>query len=78
MPELIGRELAEALDELIKLRVREHEKCKHGDDHFIYREEGELLIRKITDALLAMDSRRGIYVSGRPIPGVENGLPFQA
>ena len=62
MSKLIGRELADAIDELIKIRIHEHSAAEHGSDWPVSADDSEVVIRQITDALLAMDARPGIYV----------------
>ena len=69
MSELIGRELVEAIDQLIITRVAEF--AYHSDHRpdliRVHKDDAELIKRKITDALLAMYARKGIYVSGELI-----------
>lgn len=67
MSELIGRELVEAIDALIQLRIKQHSKDEHSSFQLIGRDDAEMIKRILTDAFLAMDSRKGVYVSGSPI-----------
>lgn len=66
---LIGRELAEAIDKLIVLRLYSvgQPNAGSGSPSPELLEDIELVKRDITDALLEMDSRKGVYVSGQPI-----------
>lgn len=54
---LIGRELTDAIDRLVLLRIQ----FAAGDTTPKLAEDIELTKRDITDALLAMDAREGIY-----------------
>lgn len=63
---LIGRELVEAIDKLIVLRL-----CSVGQPNAGSGEPSRELIdhieltkRDITDAMLSMDARKGVYVEG--------------
>lgn len=54
---LIGRELTEEIDRLVILRIVEHSVPTPAG-----KERIELCKRNITDSLLAMDARKGVYL----------------
>jgi hypothetical protein len=58
---LIGRELVEAIDQLIIIRIAEYQYDKDNYLAKTHRDDAELVKRKLTDALLEMDSRKGVY-----------------
>lgn len=60
---LIGRELTEDIDILIGLRIQEHDLLVAGAEKIgSVKDDIEVCKRNITDSLLAMDSRRGVYL----------------
>lgn len=62
---LIGRELTEEIHKLVKIEILMNEyKGSVPTPRFSkYQDDMEMCKRNITDALLAMDARKGVYAS---------------
>jgi hypothetical protein len=62
---MTSRELADAIDDLIKLRVIEA--TDQNGNGFNARKLAEVKVREIADALKRLDHNAGIYVEARPL-----------